>query len=66
VPSTFLRKKGLKKTHRLWLNGPELQGFNTYKTRDLLATALVYIWDEGANAAPDDATPEKDIYNATE
>jgi hypothetical protein len=46
-------------THRLWLNGLELQGLNTYKTRDLLATALVYIWDEGANAAPDDATPKK-------
>jgi hypothetical protein len=49
-------------SHRLWLNDHELQGFNTSLARDLFATTLSHIWDEGAEAA---LGVEKDITDAT-
>jgi hypothetical protein len=48
--------------HHLWITGPKLKGLSTYQTRDLLASALARIWDDGATTTLD---VKQDICDAT-
>jgi hypothetical protein len=51
-----------RSSHHLWISGSELKRLNTFQGRDLLASTLAHIWDDGALATTD---VEKDIYDAT-